>query len=165
MLYKQYTQKIMHRVIISKSTNYFPYGERPCHVSHHHEKQRSSQRKCREHLSDLPSRHDNATHQGIHISQPCYEEKCMERVLHDWDIIRVYSFIVIRSINYAGECPVIMSCGFYMLKATSFKLWTAFLSHHYQPNGMEIMHWVASVHRSFNVCLNFWALLTQGVGT
>ncbi len=40
-----------------------------------HEKQRSSQRKCREHL---PSHHDNAIHQGISISQPCYEEKCMK---------------------------------------------------------------------------------------
>ncbi len=37
------------------------------------------QRKCREHLSNLPSHHDNVTHQGISISQPCYEEKCMER--------------------------------------------------------------------------------------
>ena len=43
-----------------------------------HEKQRSSQRKCTKHLSNLPSHHDNATHQGISISQPCYEEKCME---------------------------------------------------------------------------------------
>ncbi len=40
-----------------------------------HEKQRSSQRKCREHLSNLPSHRDNATRQGISISQPCYEEK------------------------------------------------------------------------------------------
>ena len=29
-----------------------------------HEKQRSSQRKCREHISNLSSHHDNATHQG-----------------------------------------------------------------------------------------------------
>ncbi len=43
-----------------------------------HEKQRSSQRKCREHLSNLPSHCDNVTHQGISISQPCYEDKCME---------------------------------------------------------------------------------------
>ena len=42
------------------------------------EKQRSSQRKYREHLSNLPSHHDNATHQGISINQPCYEERCME---------------------------------------------------------------------------------------
>ena len=39
-----------------------------------HEKQRSSQRKCR--------KHDNATHQGISISQQCYEEKCMECWCH-----------------------------------------------------------------------------------
>ncbi len=43
-----------------------------------HDNQRSSQRKCREHLSNLPSHHDNATHQGISISLPYYEEKCME---------------------------------------------------------------------------------------
>ena len=43
-----------------------------------HEKQTSSQRKYREHLSNLPSHHDNVTHQGISISQPCYEEKRME---------------------------------------------------------------------------------------
>ena len=43
-----------------------------------HEKQGSSQRKCREHLSNLPSHRDNATHQRISISQPCYEEKGME---------------------------------------------------------------------------------------
>ncbi len=43
-----------------------------------HEKQRSSQRKCREHLSNLPSHRDNVTHQGISISQPCYEDDCME---------------------------------------------------------------------------------------
>ena len=43
-----------------------------------HEKQRSSQRKCREHLINLPSHLDNATHQEISISKPCYEEKCME---------------------------------------------------------------------------------------
>ncbi len=38
----------------------------------------SSQRKCREHLSNLASHRDNATHQRISISQPCYEERCME---------------------------------------------------------------------------------------
>ena len=43
-----------------------------------HEKQTSSQWKCREHLSNLASHHDNVTHQGISISQPCYEEECME---------------------------------------------------------------------------------------
>ncbi len=43
-----------------------------------HEKHRSSQGKCREHLSNLPAHHDNATHQGISISQPCYEDKCMQ---------------------------------------------------------------------------------------
>ena len=32
-------------------------------------------RKCREHLSNLPSHRCNATHQGIPISQLCYEEK------------------------------------------------------------------------------------------
>ena len=46
---------------------------------HLHEKLRSSQRKCRELLSNLPSHHDNATHQGILINQRCYKEKCMER--------------------------------------------------------------------------------------
>ncbi len=50
----------------------------PFDVCWWHEKQWFSQRKCREHLSNLPSHHDNATHQGISISQPCYEEKCME---------------------------------------------------------------------------------------
>ncbi len=39
-----------------------------------HEKQRFSQRKGREHLSNLPSHHENGTHQGISISQPCYED-------------------------------------------------------------------------------------------
>ena len=48
------------------------------HQTTKHENQRSSQRKCREHLSNLPSQCDNATHQGISISQPCYEEECME---------------------------------------------------------------------------------------
>ncbi len=48
------------------------------HVRTWHEKQRSSQRKYREPLSNLPSHQDNATHQGISISQPCYEDKCME---------------------------------------------------------------------------------------
>ncbi len=43
-----------------------------------HEKQRSSQRKCIEHLGNLPSHHDNEAHQGIFISQLCYEDKCME---------------------------------------------------------------------------------------
>ncbi len=43
-----------------------------------HEKQLSSQWKCRVHLSNLPSHPDNATHQWISISQPCYEDKCME---------------------------------------------------------------------------------------
>ncbi len=42
-----------------------------------HEKPRSSQRKCWEHL---PCHHDNVTHQGISSSQPCYGEKCMESV-------------------------------------------------------------------------------------
>ena len=32
----------------------------------------------REHLSNMPSHHDNATHQGISISQPCCEEKYVE---------------------------------------------------------------------------------------
>ncbi len=31
-----------------------------------------------EHLSNLPPHCDNATHQGISISQPCYEEECLE---------------------------------------------------------------------------------------
>ncbi len=43
-----------------------------------HEKQGSSRRKCREHLSNLPPHRDSVTHQGIFISQPCYEDKCME---------------------------------------------------------------------------------------
>ncbi len=43
-----------------------------------HDKQTSSQRKCREHLRNLPSHHDNVTHQGISISQPCYEDEWME---------------------------------------------------------------------------------------
>ncbi len=43
-----------------------------------HDKQTSSQRKCREHLSNQPSHRDNATHQGISISQPCYEDEWME---------------------------------------------------------------------------------------
>ncbi len=47
-------------------------------VQYWHEKQRSSQRKCRDHRSNQPSHRDNATHQGISISQPCYEDKCME---------------------------------------------------------------------------------------
>ncbi len=42
------------------------------------EKQRSLQRKSREHRGTLPSHCDNATHEGISISQPCYEGKCME---------------------------------------------------------------------------------------
>ena len=43
-----------------------------------HEKQRSLQRKCKEHLSNQPSHRGNTTHQGVSISQPCHEEKCME---------------------------------------------------------------------------------------
>ena len=43
-----------------------------------HEKQRSSQRKFIEHLGNLPSHRDNVTPQGIFISQPCSEDKCME---------------------------------------------------------------------------------------
>ncbi len=43
-----------------------------------HDKQTSSQRKCREHLSNQPSHRDNVTHQGIFISQPCYEDEWME---------------------------------------------------------------------------------------
>ena len=34
----------------------------------------------REHLSNLPPHHDNAIHKGTSISQPCYEEKCLECV-------------------------------------------------------------------------------------
>ncbi len=49
---------------------------------HVHDKQTSSQRKCREHLSNQPSHRDNATHQGISISQPCYEDEWMEC---EWD--------------------------------------------------------------------------------
>ncbi len=49
----------------------------------HHEKQISSQIKCREHLSNLPSHHDTATHQGISIGHQCYKEKCMEWEWHD----------------------------------------------------------------------------------
>ncbi len=50
-----------------------------------HDKQTSSQRKCREHLSNQPSHRDNVTHQGIPISQPCYEDEwmdCMRRKYH-----------------------------------------------------------------------------------
>ncbi len=43
-----------------------------------HEKQRSSLRKRIEHLGSLPSHHDNETHQGIFISQPCYGDKCVK---------------------------------------------------------------------------------------
>ena len=43
-----------------------------------HDKQTSSQRKCREHLSNQPSHRDNVTHQGISISQPCCEDEWME---------------------------------------------------------------------------------------
>ncbi len=43
-----------------------------------HDKQTSSQIKCREHLSNQPSHRDNVTHQGISISQPCYEDGWME---------------------------------------------------------------------------------------
>ena len=40
-------------------------AERVRHLVHYiHEKQRSSQRKSREHLNNLPSHPDNATHQG-----------------------------------------------------------------------------------------------------
>ena len=33
----------------------------------YHKRQRYSQRKCIEHLSHLPSHHDNATHRGMNI--------------------------------------------------------------------------------------------------
>ncbi len=46
-----------------------------------HDKQISSQRKCREHLSNQPSQRDNVTHQGISISQPCYEDEWMECIV------------------------------------------------------------------------------------
>ncbi len=45
-------------------------------MENRHEKQKSSQRKCREHLSNLPSRRGNATHQGISI------RKCPRFLLH-----------------------------------------------------------------------------------
>ena len=44
-------------------------------------KQRSSQRKCTEHLSNLPSHRDNATYKGIFMRKPDYEEKCMECIM------------------------------------------------------------------------------------
>ncbi len=42
------------------------------------EKQRSAQRKFIEHLGNLPPHRGNVTHQGIFISQPCYEDRCKE---------------------------------------------------------------------------------------
>ena len=45
---------------------------------HDHNKQASSQRKGREHLSNQPSHRDNVTHQRISISQPCYEDEWIE---------------------------------------------------------------------------------------
>ena len=54
------------------------------------EKQTSSQRKCKEHLSNLPSHRDNATHQLISISQVCYEKECME--WYDTDFLEFESF-------------------------------------------------------------------------
>ena len=63
--YRLVTGRVMvHREVVNMSTI--------------HDKQRSSQRKCVEHLSNLPSHPDNVTHQGISISQPCYGDKCME---------------------------------------------------------------------------------------
>ena len=51
---------------------------------------------CR--VGNLPSHHGSATHQGISISQPCYEEKCMECVvmrlgceLWHWALIQGWS--------------------------------------------------------------------------
>ena len=74
-----------HEICQVRPTQYIVQGRRPraegdmswLRLSNH-EKQRSSQRKCREHLSNLPSHRDNVTHQGIFISQPCYGEWCME---------------------------------------------------------------------------------------
>ncbi len=70
-------------------------GPKSCIASH--EKQRSSQRKCREHLSNLPSHRDNATHQGISISQPCYEDDCVEWSLHcSWELGKGILLTLIR---------------------------------------------------------------------
>ena len=42
----------------------------------------SSQRKCREHLSNLPPHRDNVTHQVISISHPCYDREALSNTIH-----------------------------------------------------------------------------------
>ncbi len=64
-----------------------------------HEKRRSSQRKCREHLSNLPFHCDNATQQGISISQLSYEERCMECMGHAWIDMLCAQMSLLRSAN------------------------------------------------------------------
>ncbi len=56
-----------------------------------HDKQTSSQRKCREHLSNQPPHRDNVTHQGISISQPCYEDEWMEWLIKFTHIVMIHS--------------------------------------------------------------------------
>ncbi len=61
-----------------------------------HEKQRSSQGKCVWHLSNLPSHRDNATHQGILISQPVYEDRCMECLLTLSTLVLLWCSITLK---------------------------------------------------------------------
>ncbi len=72
-----------------------------------HEKQRSSQRKCREYLSNLPFHCDNVTHQGISISQPYYEEMYMEcNVGHmSSDLVRVLHVDLHMCITWGSWLP------------------------------------------------------------
>ena len=53
----------MYEANTPKISNFWIFWPIPLLI---HEKQRSSQRKCREYLSNLPSHHDNATHVPDH---------------------------------------------------------------------------------------------------
>ena len=54
-----------------------------------HNKQRSSQRKCREHLSNLSSYCDNATHQSGNLHQPAMLWGKVEWTTHGMDYVPI----------------------------------------------------------------------------
>ena len=134
-----------------------------------HEKQRSSQRKCKEHFSNLPSvtlrggsrvhsslqtatpsHHDNATHQGIFISQPCYEVKCMEWTWTWCNLSWVRPWFII---HYSSVCFV--HCpGSQCLSEQSIH--NSILS--WQSNPGPDHSWHIPLKVAFSVCLSTWQL-------
>ncbi len=77
-----------------------------------------------EHLSNLPSHHDNATHQGISISQSGYEEKCKE-----WQ-----GNHKVCGLQYAYSTCLIIPCTF-----PTFSLW-GYVSHEFRAAGEQTLN-------------------------